>query len=197
MSKRSTPLNISVFASGGGGNLKYLIENQHLEIFKILSVVTDRDCGASKLAIENGIKLLNYDVKSNLNNFDNLISDETLKSADLGVLAGFMPIVPEDFLIKFNKPMINTHPSLLPARGGKGMYGVNVQESVLRNKDKLAGCTCHFVDTGIDTGDIICQKSLEVDPNESAWELGGRVFILEGPNILNALKIIMTNKDNY
>ena len=56
------------------------------------------------------------------------------------------------------------------------MYGVKVQEAILRNNEKYAGCTVHYVDSEIDTGEIIAQKKILVMENESAWELGGRVF---------------------
>lgn len=74
------------------------------------------------------------------------------------VLAGFLPIIPKWICEKWERRIINIHPSLLPEYGGKGMYGVKVQEAVLRNHEKYAGCTVHYVDEGIDTGEIIIQK---------------------------------------
>ena len=92
------------------------------------------------------------------------------------VLAGFLPIIPKWICEKWERKIINIHPSLLPKYGGKGMYGVKVQEAILRNHEKYAGCTVHYVDSEIDTGEIIAQKKILVMENESAWELGGRVF---------------------
>ncbi len=87
--------------------------------------------------------------------------------------------------------IINTHPSLLPKYGGKGMYGVRVQEAVLANSETRAGCTVHFVTEVIDGGAIILQSSIEVRPHESAWDLGGRVFLEENKLLPQAIKKLM------
>lgn len=97
--------------------------------------------------------------------------------ADLIVLAGFMP-VSAWICEKWPRKIINTHPSLLPKYGGKGMVGVRVQEAVMRAGEREAGCTVHYVSPEIDAGEIILQKSIEVD-YETPWQLGGRVFIEE------------------
>ena len=114
-------------------------------------------------------------------------------SADLIVLAGFMPIVPGDICERWQGKIINIHPSLLPKYGGKGMYGVKVQEAVMRAKEEMAGCTVHFVNAGIDEGEIILQKSIEVDYNETPWQLGGRVFKEENRLLVEAVKLNKTN----
>ena len=95
---------------------------------------------------------------------------------DFIVLAGFMSKIADNLLAAYPHKIINIHPSLLPKYGGKGMYGVKVQEAILRNHEKYAGCTVHYVDSEIDTGEIIAQKKILVMENESAWELGVRVF---------------------
>ncbi len=112
---------------------------------------------------------------------------------DLIVLAGFMPIVPGDICERWQGKIINIHPSLLPKYGGKGMYGVKVQEAVMRAKEEMAGCTVHFVNAGIDEGEIILQKSIEVDYNETPWQLGGRVFQEENRLLVEAVKLNKAN----
>ena len=73
------------------------------------------------------------------------------------------------------------------------MYGVKVQEAVLRAGDKVAGCTVHYVNETVDGGDVILQKAIEVDPGESAWELGGRVFKEENQLLVDAVRLIKSS----
>ena len=168
--------NIVVCASGGGGNFRSLIKYQCDYGYHISLLIVDRECPASKIAKENGISysVLEKKVlgKSFFEEFEKIVPIDT----NLIVLAGFLPIIPKWICEKWERKIINIHPSLLPKYGGKGMYGVKVQEAILRNHEKYAGCTVHYVDSEIDTGEIIAQKKILVMENESAWELGGRVF---------------------
>jgi len=106
------------------------------------------------------------------------------------VLAGFMPIIPKPLCDKWQKKIINTHPSLLPRYGGRGMYGVKVQEAVMRAKEEKAGCTVHYVTEEIDAGAIILQASIDVDYSETPWQLGGRVFKEENRLLVDAVRLI-------
>ena len=168
--------NIVVCASGGGGNFRSLIKYQCDYGYHISLLIVDRERPAIKIAKENGISysVLEKKVlgKSFFEEFEKIVPIDT----NLIVLAGFLPIIPKWICEKWERKIINIHPSLLPKYGGKGMYGVKVQEAILRNHEKYAGCTVHYVDSEIDTGEIIAQKKILVMENESAWELGGRVF---------------------
>lgn len=168
--------NIVVCASGGGGNFRSLIKYQCDYGYHISLLIVDREYPAIKIAKENGISysVLEKKVlgKSFFEEFEKIVPIDT----NLIVLAGFLPIIPKWICEKWERKIINIHPSLLPKYGGKGMYGVKVQEAILRNHEKYAGCTVHYVDSEIDTGEIIAQKKILVMENESAWELGGRVF---------------------
>ena len=73
------------------------------------------------------------------------------------------------------------------------MYGVKVREAVMRAGEKVAGCTVHYVTEAIDGGDIILQKAIEVDPRESAWELGGRIFKEENQLLVEAVRLIKSS----
>lgn len=182
--------NIVVCASGGGGNFQSIIENQDNFGYKINLLITDRECGAIKRAIENNINYILIDKKANTDNFYTLMDNAIPANTDLIVLAGFMPIISSDFCKKWKNKIINTHPSLLPKYGGKGMYGVKVQEAVMAAKEIYAGCTIHYVNERIDEGEIILQKSLKVDYNETPWELGGRIFKEEGKLLVEAINIL-------
>lgn len=185
--------NISVFASGGGGNFQVLIDNQEHVGYKINILVVDRECAAIKRAIDNNIEYVLIDKKSN--NFFSLVDKKIPIGTNLIVLAGFMPILSPEFCIKWRNKIINTHPSLLPKYGGKGMYGVKVQEAVMANGEEYAGCTIHFVTEGIDEGPIILQKQIKIDYDQTPWMLGGRIFEEEGKLLVSAIRMIK-EKDN-
>jgi phosphoribosylglycinamide formyltransferase-1 len=107
------------------------------------------------------------------------------------VLAGFLAIIPEWICHKWEKRIINIHPSLLPKHGGKGMYGIRVQESVLASKDREAGCTVHYVSAEVDGGGIIAQSAVDVEDSDTAETLLIRVQEQEKrllPRVIGALK---------
>lgn len=178
-----------VCASGGGGNFQALIdESRKRNGFHIESLVVDRDCGAIERA-----NIANIPVYRIRNSKEYLVNDLMRvfnKDINLIVLAGFMPIVPIDVCEKWKGKIINTHPSLLPKYGGKGMYGVKVQEAVMAAGERYAGCTVHYVNGDIDGGEIILQKSIEVNYEETPWELGGRIFIEENKLLVNAVNLL-------
>jgi len=186
MKKESDKFNVVVFASGGGGNFQVLVDNQSERFYRVILLICDQYCGAVDIAIEHGIPYHIISKDLLFKSLQNIIPIET----NLIVLAGFMPILHRDFCIKWDKKIINTHPSLLPKYGGKGMYGVKVQEAVMNNKEKFTGCTIHYVNEGIDEGEIIIQKQIKVYYNQTPWELGGRVFKEEGTLLLKAIKKI-------
>lgn len=185
-----TLYNVTVLASGGGGNLRAIIENEdHLRLFRVIKVVTSRSCGALAIASEYGLEseILNY---SNPGNYFKVIP----RNSDLIVLAGFMPIVPKNVCEFFLGKIINTHPSLLPKYGGRGMYGVKVHEAVLAAKEEVTGCTVHFVTEGVDEGPVIIQESLEIPDGVDAWTLGGLVFNLETRVLPKAISLLAEGK---
>ena len=190
-----TEFKIIVCASGGGGNFQKIIDEAGKTGYKITKLICDRDCGAIQRAVDNSIDCVLID-KKNMSkeeyeaSFDKALDSDT----DLIVLAGFMSIISEKTCKKWKNKIINTHPSLLPKYGGKGMYGVKVQEAVMENKEKYAGCSVHYVNEKIDGGSVIFQKKILVDYSETPWELGGRVFKEEGPLLVKAIKKIIEEK---
>ena len=90
--------------------------------------------------------------------------------------------------------MINIHPALLPKYGGKGMYGMNVHQAVLENKEKETGITIHYVNEAYDEGQIIFQESCEVLPNDTAENIAKRVLTLEHKNYPTVLEKLFLQK---
>ena len=100
----------------------------------------------------------------NLNELNNdiVLKDLNKVSPDLIVLAGFLKKIPQNIINSFKNKIINIHPSLLPKYGGKGMFGLNVHKSVIKNNDNESGFTIHYVNKDYDEGDIIFQKTLKL-----------------------------------
>ena len=169
-------LKVAVLVSGSGSNLQSILDYGQTS-FKVEMVIGSKE-GIYALERAKNKNIPTYVVSKEEygSEISNKILELTKNRVDLIVLAGYLKIITPKFVDEFRNKIINIHPSLLPKYGGKGMYGVKVQEAVLRNHEKYAGCTVHYVDSEIDTGEIIAQKKILVMENESAWELGGRVF---------------------
>lgn len=111
---------------------------------------------------------------------------------DLVVLSGYMKKLGPLTLAHYQNRILNIHPSLLPAHGGKGMFGDNVHRSVLASGDKVSGATVQFVTQEYDAGPIICQQQVEVLATDELATLKQRVQAIEGGLYLQALQQVMT-----
>ena len=103
---------------------------------------------------------------------------------DLIVLAGFMSILSADFTKRFDKRIINVHPSLIPSFCGEGYYGLHVHEAALKKGVKVTGATVHFVNEIPDGGEIIMQKAVNVHEGDTPQTLQKRVMRLAEWKIL-------------
>lgn len=100
-------------------------------------------------------------------------------SVSLIVLAGFLLKVPEKIVSLYDKRIINIHPSLLPKYGGKGMFGNNIHQLVIKNNEVESGITIHFVNNNYDEGNIICQKKCFLSKKETVISLSSKIHSLE------------------
>ena len=98
---------------------------------------------------------------------------------DLVVLAGFLLMIPFDFIKHFKGKIINIHPSLLPKYGGKGMYGDHVHRAVLKNNESTSGITFHYVNENYDEGQIISQFEVSLSQEETLASLKHKIDVLE------------------
>jgi phosphoribosylglycinamide formyltransferase-1 len=183
--------NVVVLASGGGGNFQALIDKQDDYGYKIKLLIVDRDCNAINRANQNNIPFLLIDKRKSGDSFYKDIEKSIPADTNLIVLAGFLSIISEDICEIWKNKIINTHPSLLPKYGGRGMIGLKVHEAVMKAKEIKTGCTVHYVDKTIDGGKVILQESLDIHYNETPWQLGGRVHKLENVLLPKAVKILM------
>lgn len=185
-------MKIAVFVSGRGSNLKAILESPELKnLIQVVCVISDKqDCPAFILANQHQIQTFVLGAKENQISFSELIDILRGKKVELIVLAGFLKLIPEEFITSFENKIINIHPALLPSFGGKGMYGMNVHQAVYDSSTKVSGATVHFVDKTFDTGTIIDQSCIDISNAETAEEIARRVLAVEHKLLPSVIKAI-------
>lgn len=168
------------FGSGKGSNIKnciqYFKNNESVEISKVY--LNNKHSELIPFLESNQVSYTIFNRKEFLET--DLVKNSLSKiNPDLIVLAGFLLLFPENLISLFPNKIINLHPSLLPKYGGKGMYGSNVHQAVLENKEKISGITFHFVNSEFDKGEIIEQHECEVDSNDTIETLAAKIHLLE------------------
>lgn len=176
-------VKIGVLVSGGGTNLQQLIDAQaggKLGGGEIVTVISSKPGvyaleRAQKAGIE-AITLSRKDYPDVEAYSQALIEALKARGIELVVLSGFLTITSDSFVRAFPNRVMNVHPALLPAFGGKGFYGLHVHEAVLQRGCKLTGATVHFANEVCDGGPIILQKAVEVKEGDTPEALQKRVM---------------------
>lgn len=176
-------LNILVCVSGGGTNLQAVIDavkDGRIRNTRIAGVISNnRSAYALKRAEENGVDAVCLSPKEfpDREAFNRAFLEKVNEYApDLIVLAGFLVNIPPEMIRAYPNRIINIHPSLIPSFCGTGYYGLKVHEAALARGVKVTGATVHFVDDGTDTGPILLQKSVDVQPDDTPKSLQQRVM---------------------
>jgi len=172
--------NIAILASGSGTNAENIIEyfsNQNSARVKLV-LSNRREACVLKRAEALNVKSCFFD-HNDFYTSGKVLGMLTENNIDFIVLAGFLWLVPESILSKYEGRIINIHPALLPRYGGKGMYGDKVHRAVLENRDAESGITIHYVSRQYDEGDIIFQARCRVEEDDTADTLAARVHALE------------------
>ena len=176
-------LNIGVLVSGGGTNLQKLIDAEkagNIENGKLRVVIASNpEAYALKRAEQAGIEHFALRRKDypDVDTYSQALIDALKeRDIDLVVLAGFLTITGDNFVEAFRNRIINVHPALLPAFGGKGYYGLHVHEAALARGVKVTGATVHFVNEICDGGPIILQKAVAVKEGDTPETLQRRVM---------------------
>ncbi len=185
-----TNRKIGVLVSGRGSNLQAIIDkirDEKLPIDISIVISDSPEAFALKRAREAGIPamgILRQDCADKAS-FETAI-DDALRGAgvELVVLAGFMRILSADFVNKWPQSIINIHPALLPA-----FKGLDAQGQALQYGVKIAGCTVHFVDAGMDSGPIILQKAVPVFDEDTHDTLAARILVQEHTILPEAVKL--------
>ncbi len=172
------PLKIAVLGSGKGSNFRAILNAAmagQLKIQPVLAISDNADAGLLNLAENLGVATkviqepkfrtrLSEEVETGL------VEDIRASGAELIVLAGWMRLVKSPMLEAFPRRIINIHPSLLPAFPGLEAW----KQALAAGVDKT-GCTVHFVDGGMDTGEIISQCEVSILPGDTAETLHARI----------------------
>lgn len=172
--------HIAIFASGSGTNAEEIIRyfKNHEQINVALVLSNNPDAYVLERAKSHQIPTLVFD----RNTFYRETSvDEALVKYGIEfiVLAGFMWLMPARIVKQYSDKMINIHPALLPAYGGKGMYGMHVHEAVVKNRETQTGITIHLVNEEYDKGKILFQAKCPVEPTDTAHDVAAKVHALE------------------
>ncbi|EOS22797.1 phosphoribosylglycinamide formyltransferase [Lachnospiraceae bacterium 3-1] len=176
-------LNLAVCVSGGGTNLQAIIdaiENGTITNTRIKAVISNNSSAyALERAKAHGIASMCISPKEfgSREEFNQAFLEELDSyQVDLVVLAGFLVVLPEMMIKKYQNRIINVHPSLIPSFCGTGYYGLKVHKGALERGVKVTGATVHFVDEGTDTGPIILQQPVAVEPDDTPETLQRRVM---------------------
>ncbi len=176
-------VRIGVLVSGGGTNLQQLIDAQSagkLGGGKLVTVISSKPgVFALERAQRAGIEAVTLSRKEypDVETYSQaLITALRERDVELVVLSGFLTITSDSFVQAFPNRVMNVHPALLPAFGGKGYYGLHVHEAVLQRGAKLTGATVHFANEVCDGGPIILQKAVEVKEGDTPEILQKRVM---------------------
>ncbi|MBS5065256.1 MAG: phosphoribosylglycinamide formyltransferase [Hungatella hathewayi] len=176
-------LRVGVMVSGGGTNLQAIldaIDDGSIRNAKVEVVISNnRNAYALERARNHGIQAVcmspkEYESREAFN--EALLQKVDEFQLDLIVLAGFLVAIPEAMARKYERRIINIHPSLIPSFCGVGYYGLKVHEAALARGVKVTGATVHYVDSGMDTGPIILQKAVEVQEGDTPETLQRRVM---------------------
>lgn len=188
---------VGVLCSGGGSNLQVLIDRAKTgELGGRIAWVVSNNGSAFALerARQAGIEAVHASAKS-------LGSPEAVESRLLElierdrvqvlVLAGYMKALPESVLRRLPGRVVNIHPALLPAFGGRGMYGHHVHEAVIARGAQWTGVTIHLVTENYDEGPILRQRVVAVRPDDTSETLGARVLAVEHDTLWREVRALL------
>lgn len=172
---------LAIFGSGRGSNaekiISYFEKNEKIEVTLVAANIAD--AGILTIAANHAIPNIYLPKKELHENTIGVV--ELLKKYEIDyiILAGYLLLIPEALITQYENKIINIHPSLLPAYGGKGMYGSHVHEAVIQNKESQSGITIHLVNKEYDKGEILFQAICPVEKNDDAMSLAQKIHVLE------------------
>lgn len=171
---------IAIFASGEGSNAEAIVrrfkEHNDIEVSVVLS--NKKTANVHDRMSRLGVPSVTFD-KEQWRDASEIVKFLQSKKIDLIVLAGFLAIISSPIINTYKNKIINIHPSLLPSYGGIGMWGMNVHNAVIANKEQKSGITIHYVNEDVDGGNIIAQYECDVNTDDSPESLAERIHLLE------------------
>lgn len=171
---------IAVFASGSGSNaeniVKFFRNNDLARVTIILS--NKKDAYVLERAQQLGVPSISFN-REDFYNSNKIVRTLEEQGIDMIVLAGFLWLVPQSLIDKYDGRIVNIHPALLPKYGGKGMFGMNVHNAVVAEKETETGITIHYVNGRYDEGNVIFQAKVSVNPSDTPEMVADKVHHLE------------------
>ncbi|MEZ4999334.1 MAG: phosphoribosylglycinamide formyltransferase [Bacteroidales bacterium] len=171
---------IAILASGSGTNARNIISYFSTEKGAVVSLVMSNrpDAFVLERARNMSVETVVFD-RTDFYESGKVLDILIGREIDLVVLAGFLWLVPESLVDRYRGRILNIHPALLPAYGGKGMYGERVHRAVIGNREERSGITIHLVNNKYDEGDILFQATCPVLQDDTPDTLAQRVHELE------------------
>lgn len=171
---------IVIFASGSGSNAQQITEFfQDRKDAQVVQILSNKNT-AKVLERANNLKISAFSFnRSAFYDTDQVLNLVKSTQPDLIVLAGFLWLFPQNIIEAYPGKIINIHPALLPAYGGKGMYGANVHKAVVAAGEKESGITIHEVTSEYDKGTILFQAKTQLEPDETPDSLAAKIHELE------------------
>lgn len=186
---------IAILASGSGTNaeniIKYFANNDKIEVACVIT--NKKDAFVRKRAEKLNIESIFFS-KKDFFETTNVIKYLIEKKVNFIVLAGFLLKIPQNIINLFPQNIINIHPALLPKFGGKGMYGDNVHQAVVANKETESGITIHYVNENYDEGTIIFQAKCPVLDTDNYEDVAKKVHALEYTHFPIVIENILKEK---
>lgn len=180
-------IRVAVLVSGSGTLLQAILDNQGPRDYEVVKVIADVDCLALERAAAAGVPHSIVELAEfhgDREAWNRALAQSVEEAApDIVVSAGFMKIVGAAFLEAFEGRLINTHPALLPA-----FPGAHAVRDALAYGVKVTGTTVHYIDAGVDTGEIIAQRAVDILPGESEEDLHERIKVVERELIVDTLR---------
>ena len=193
-------MNIAVFASHGGSDLQAIIDgckNEQINATVVVVISNNKDSVALQRAKNENIP--NFHMSAKKYGSEEILAKEILNvlkqyDVDMIFLAGYMRLLHISILEKYNNRIFNIHPALLPKFGGKGMFGMNVHNAVIKAKEKETGVTIHRVNAEYDSGEIVAQTKVAVMENDTPEILAARVLLREHEFLIETISSIVDGK---
>ena len=173
-------IKIAILASGSGTNAENIVKYfKNSTLCKVELILSNKN-NAYVLERAKQLGVHSFVFSANQLNETTLVDDLLEENCiDFIILAGFLLKIPQRILDKYPSKIINIHPALLPAHGGRGMYGMNVHKSVIEAGEPESGITIHLVDEHFDNGQIIFQAKCSISKDDTPEDLAVKIHLLE------------------
>jgi len=193
-------MKLAFFASHGGSSMKSIFnacQDGSLAARPVVCISNNGQSEALRWAKEKGLQVVHASGKTHPNPDDlyhEILDHLTDNNVTHIILSGYMRMIDERIVKRFENRIFNIHPALLPKFGGTGMYGIKVHQAVIDSRETETGATIHLVNDQYDEGPIVAQAKISVHPGDTPEELRARVSEIEGKLYIAVLKRVVSGE---